>query len=80
LNTWTGYGSIRCAITKSEFRKIWDRWALPSTGNKAAMVDALLLDTNLTMCVEITNFNHSHIDPSLLKGDSYVLATFLIKT
>jgi predicted double-glycine peptidase len=23
-----GYGSIRCAISNAEFRKIWDRWAV----------------------------------------------------
>ena len=23
-----GYGSIRCAITNSEFRKAWDKWAV----------------------------------------------------
>jgi ABC-type bacteriocin/lantibiotic exporter with double-glycine peptidase domain len=28
LNVLTGYGSIRCAITKSEFRNIWDKWAV----------------------------------------------------
>jgi hypothetical protein len=28
LNTWTGYGSIRCAIAKSEFRKDWDKWGI----------------------------------------------------
>ena len=36
LNNLTGYGSIRCAITKSEFMKIWDKWALlcqNSSGN-----------------------------------------------
>lgn len=28
LNILTGYGSIRCGITKSEFRKEWDNWAI----------------------------------------------------
>ena len=28
LNILTGYGSIRCAITNAEFRKIWDKYAV----------------------------------------------------
>lgn len=28
LNILTGYGSIRCAITNSEFREAWDRWGI----------------------------------------------------
>jgi hypothetical protein len=28
LNMLTGYGSIRCAITNSEFQKIWDKWGI----------------------------------------------------
>jgi ABC-type bacteriocin/lantibiotic exporter with double-glycine peptidase domain len=32
LNILTGYGRIRCGITKSEFRKIWDRWGVIVNG------------------------------------------------
>jgi ABC-type bacteriocin/lantibiotic exporter with double-glycine peptidase domain len=32
LNILTGYGSIRCAIPKSEFMKIWDKWAVEISG------------------------------------------------
>ena len=32
LNILTGYGSIRCAIPKSKFMKIWDKWAVEISG------------------------------------------------
>jgi hypothetical protein len=31
LNILTGYGSMRCVITKSEFRGDWDRWGIVVT-------------------------------------------------
>jgi predicted double-glycine peptidase len=32
LNILTGYGSLSCAIPKSEFQKIWDRWGVIVNG------------------------------------------------
>ena len=42
---------------------------------EAVKGNAFISRNSLTLFVKNTNFNHSHINPSLPNGDSYVQAT-----